>query len=110
MSSAEREISPDSYAVVSPEGEVMDAPGATGQSLGSLNGKTICQVWDYRFRGDEIFALIRDELKARYPDIKFVDYSAFGNVHGALETEIMAKLPDLFRQHGCDGVVSGMGA
>lgn len=100
----------ETYSVVSPEGEVVATVGASGESLGSLNGKTICEIWDYRFRGDEIFALLRRELSARYPGVKFVEYDAFGNVHGARETEIMAKLPQLFREHGCDGVVSGMGA
>jgi hypothetical protein len=105
-----RKDAANTYSVVSPECQVVSTSGSAGQSLGSLNGKTICQVWDYRFRGDEIFALVRKEITARYPGVKFVDYEAFGNVHGARETEIMATLPDLFRQHGCDGVVSGMGA
>ena len=38
--------------------------------LDTLEGKTIAQLWDYLFRGDEVFALLEEGLKERYPDIQ----------------------------------------
>lgn len=32
--------------------------------LESLEGKTVAQLWDYLFRGDEVFALLEEGLKA----------------------------------------------
>ena len=39
--------------------------------LDTLNGKTIAQVWDMVFRGDEVFEFLEEGLKARFPDIRF---------------------------------------
>ena len=45
--------------------------------LDTLEGKTVGFVWDYLFRGDEIFTLLEEGLKQRYPKIKFVNYDGF---------------------------------
>lgn len=70
-----------------------------------LNGKTVCELWDWLFKGDQIFSIVRDVLSKRYPGIRFVDYSVFGNTHSSAA----AALPDLLRKHGCDAVVSAIG-
>lgn len=75
-----------------------------------LQGKTICELWDWLFKGDEMFPIIREALSKRYPTIKFVDYSVFGCTHGPKEREVTAALPDLLRKHGCDAVISAVGA
>ena len=97
------------YEVVWPLGksayEVVDVP----DPVSNLNGKTICELWDWVFAGEEIFPKIREIMTKRYPDIKFVDYTVFGNTHGAKEAEVMASLPESLRQHGCDAVISGVG-
>lgn len=77
--------------------------------LDTLNGKTVAQLWDYVFRGDEVFALIEEGLKQRYPDIRFVSYKQFGNTHGGEEREVLANLPRRFKALGVDAAISGMG-
>jgi hypothetical protein len=77
--------------------------------LDTLNGKTIAQVWDYVFRGDEVFEFLEEGIKARYPDVKFVNWKTFGSTHGVDERAIVAALPEKFREHGVDAVISGMG-
>lgn len=77
--------------------------------LETLNGKTIAQLWDYVFRGNEVFALLEEGLKQRYPDVRFVSWREFGNTHGADEREVLASLPRKFKQLGVDAAVSGMG-
>ena len=78
--------------------------------VSDLNGKTIGELWDFMFKGDQMFAIIREQLKERFPGVKFVDSRTFGNIHGSSEAEVIAALPDLLRQHGCDAVISAVGA
>lgn len=77
--------------------------------LETLNGKTVAQLWDYVFRGDEVFALLEEGLKTRFPDIRFVSFKEFGSTHGSEEREVLAALPRRFRELGVDAVISGMG-
>ena len=35
----------------------------------SLEGKRIAQLWDYMFRGDEIFTLLEEGIRKQYPDV-----------------------------------------
>jgi hypothetical protein len=75
-----------------------------------LSGKTVCELWDYIFRGDVMYARIREQLTARYPGIKFVSYKEFGNIHGPRQRDIIAGLADKLRALNCDAVISGIGA
>ena len=44
------------------------APSATlATRSADLNGKIVGELWDYLFKGEEIFPLIRKKLAARYP-------------------------------------------
>jgi hypothetical protein len=97
------------YSVVWPRSPrtVELAPVAT--RLGSLKGKTIGQLWDYIFRGDEIFPILEEELGRRFPDTKFVNYSVFGSTHGGDEREVVAGIPAKLKEYNCDAVISGMG-
>jgi hypothetical protein len=82
---------------------------ALAPRLDTLAGKTIAQVWDHVFRGDEVFAFLEEGLRARYPGVKFVSWREFGNTHGSEEREVVAALPGKLKALGADAVVSGMG-
>src|SRR3954470_14024182 len=75
-----------------------------------LNGKTICELWDVIFRGETIYPLVREHIRERFPDVKFVSYDEFGNFHGAREHEVSASIPDKLRAHKADAVIVGIGA
>jgi len=77
--------------------------------MGSLDGKTVAFLWDYIFRGDEIFPILQRELSARYKDMRFVNYDEFGSTHGEDEHRILAELPARLKSLGVDAVISGMG-
>ena len=77
--------------------------------LHTLEGKTVAFLWDYMFRGDEIFPLIERELSAAYPGIAFVGYGTFGTTHGGGERAVIQKLPNDIHAHKIDAIVSGMG-
>lgn len=87
------------------------APAATlAARLPDLSGKTVGEVWDYLFKGEQIFPLIRRALEQRYPGIRFVDYETFGSIHGRDDKELAETLPAQLRKHGCDAVISAVGA
>ncbi len=75
----------------------------------TLAGKRVAFLWDYLFRGDELFPVLERELTARSPGVEIVGYEEFGNTHGSDEVEIIGRLPDVLRHRGVDAVVSGMG-
>jgi hypothetical protein len=77
--------------------------------LDTLEGKTVAQLWDYVFRGDEVFPLLQEGLKQRFPGVKFVSWKEFGSTHGSEEREVLASLPRRLRELGVDAVISGMG-
>ena len=76
--------------------------------LAGLDAKRVAFLWDYVFRGDELFPLLERELSERY-GVQVVGYDTFGNLHGADEKERIRHLPDELRDRGVDAVVSGMG-
>lgn len=77
--------------------------------LDSLAGKRIGFVWDYLFRGDELFPAIATELQTRYPGVEIVGYDVFGNVHGPDEHALVASLPHTANIHLVDAVIVGNG-
>ena len=80
-----------------------------GDRLPTLAGKRIGFLWDYMFRGEELFPALAEELRGRYPDIEIVGYDEFGNTHGPDEAEVIAGLPNRLVSRHIDAVVSGFG-
>jgi hypothetical protein len=74
----------------------------------TLAGKTVGQLWDDLFRGDEIFPMLEHELARRFPGVRFVPYREFGSTHGGDEHRVIAELPEKLRRFGVDAVISGM--
>ena len=86
-------------------------PGLTAAPrLADLNGKTVGELWDWNFRGETIYPLVREYIKTRFPDVRFVDYSEFENFHGPGADSAASRLPAKLREHGCDAVIVGIGA
>ena len=83
---------------------------AAAARIPDLNGKTVCELWDVIFRGETIYPLVREYIKARFPRVKFVGHAEFGNFHGAREHQVTAALPDKLRRHGADAAIVGIGA
>lgn len=78
--------------------------------LSSLEGKTVAQLWDFLFRGDEVFALLEEGLEARYPGVRFLSWRDFGNIHGSDERAVVKALPERLRALGADAVITGIAA
>jgi hypothetical protein len=76
--------------------------------LDTLAGKTVAQLWDYLFAGDEVFSSSRRSLRAQYPGVKFVSWREFGSTHAVNEKELLASLPKRFKELGVDAAISSM--
>ena len=102
-------MSSTEYEVVWPRSPRTIKINPVAKRLETLRGKTIAQLWDYIFRGDEIFPILEEELSKRFPDTKFINYSVFGSIHGDKERDIVAAIPAKLMQYQADAVISWMG-
>lgn len=75
----------------------------------TLDGKTVAFVWDYVFRGDELFPVIEAALRTQFTDMQFVGPDAFGSTFGGDEEAALAALPAMLKDLQVDAVVSGVG-
>ena len=98
------------YDVLSPLPRKAVQATAAAPRIPDLNGKTVAELWDVIFRGETIYPLVREYIKKRFPDVKFVGYEEFGNFHGAREHEVSATIPDRLKAHKADAVIVGIGA
>ena len=96
------------YAVVWPRGRKSVEVKSMAKRLETLTGKTVGQLWDNMFRGDEIFPVLAAGLAQRFPGVTFVNYDIFGSTHGGDEHQVLADLPAKLQQYGVDAVISGM--
>jgi hypothetical protein len=98
------------FEVVWPLGRQANAPKSESRDHKplDLNSARVAFVWTYNRKGDQMFGIMKGMLRGEYPDISFVDYDVFGNIHGASEAEVVAALPQLLRQHKADVAVIGV--
>lgn len=98
-----------SYAVVWPRSARSVETKALAPRLASLEGKTVAFLWDYLFRGDEIWPTLSEALSERFPGMRFIGWEEFGSTHGDEEHKVLAELPAKLKALKVDAVVSGMG-
>jgi hypothetical protein len=97
------------YEVVWPRSALGVQSHRLAPRLDTLEGRRVGFVWDYLFRGDELFPVLERELTSRYPGLSVVGYDTFGNVHGPDEAAVVAALGERLAAHRVDAVVVGMG-
>ena len=96
------------YAVVWPCGERRLKVRRLAPRLDTLNGKTVAQLWDFLFAGDEIYDALEGKLRENYPQVNFISWREFGSTHSINEREILASLPQRFKELGVDAAISSM--
>lgn len=97
------------YEVVWPKSPLAVQARPLAERLDTLEGKRVGFLWDFLFRGHELFPVIEEELQRRFTRIEVVGYDDFGNTHGGDEAEVIAALPNRLRDRRIDAVVSGVG-
>jgi hypothetical protein len=98
------------FEVLWPLGRATGEAVAMSTRVSGGGAKRIGFLWDYVFRGDDMFRLLEEELPKRFADCVFVPYETFGNIHGHDEAEVLAALPARLRAEEVDAVVVGVGA
>lgn len=97
------------YDVVWPRSPLAAARRPLAPRLtGGLAGRRIGFMWDYLFRGEELFPALAEVLQAHGAEV--VGYDAFGNLHGPREAQLVGEIPAVIAARGIDAVVSGVGA
>ncbi|HWC28762.1 MAG TPA: hypothetical protein VG845_01660 [Dehalococcoidia bacterium] len=104
---------PDDIEVISPLG----LPGIRNSSiaprLGTLDGKTIGEVYNHHFKGDQMFGLYRELLKQRYPGVRIIPYTelpaSFVGGDTATHRRIAQEVAAQAKQKGCDALITGNG-
>lgn len=97
------------YDVVWPKSPLGVQSRRPAARLGDLADKRIGFVWDYVFRGEEIFPALEAELRRRFEGLDVVGYEVFGNIHGPDEHDLVAAMPTALAAHRVDAVVVGNG-
>ena len=98
------------YEVLWPLGRKVQRGHRAAARIPDLSGKTIGELWDAKFHGETIYPILREHLGKRYPGVKFVEYTEFGNFYSTKETEILNGLAVKLKERGCDAVITGIGA
>jgi len=103
------------YAVMSPLGEPAVETIKMAPRLDTLEGKTIGEIWNGGFRGDESFPIIEKMLRKRYPSVKIIPYSEFplitiASLHPQDKEKTLESLRAALKEKGCDAVITGNGA
>src|SRR6516165_4730696 len=91
-----------SYDVVWPLGRSRVEQVFNNEMPDDLCDKTVAFIWDYLFRGDEMFSVIREHLSSAFPGVRYVDHEVFGHIHGLDEEAVTAALPARLRENNVD--------
>ncbi|MFD5811294.1 hypothetical protein G6038_10310 [Rhodococcus sp. 14C212] len=100
------------FSVLAPLGERRQQEGSLAPRLSTLSGKRIAFVFDYAFRGDEMFARFMEQAHERFADVTFLDPDKFGNFHGPAEEgeEALERLAESLESQEFDAAIVGVGA
>jgi hypothetical protein len=104
----ESHVNEPSFAVVHPVSRRPAVARTSNADLPGLAGQKIALVWDYLFRGDDVFRLVKERFRAEGSGAEFVDHEVFGDIHG--HDELLAELPGRLRELGVDGTIVATGA
>jgi len=69
------------YEVVSPVAERSIDMITMAPRLDTLEGKTVCELWNEAFKSNVTFSAIRELLKKKYPGIKIIPYTEMPKHH-----------------------------
>ena len=102
------------YDVVSPLGiEVVKRKGVSPR-LADLNGKTVAEVWNGVFKGDQTFPIIRKLLKKKFPSINIIPFTEFPHYAGGdnpkEQRERAQLVARMAKEKGVQALISGNGA
>jgi hypothetical protein len=103
----------EKMGVISPEGLPLAATKQLSPHLGTLEGKTIGEVYNNHFQGELMFKTYRRLLKERFPGVKVIPYTEFPTVwvggDATSQKRIAREIAALAKEKGCDAIITGNG-
>jgi hypothetical protein len=73
----------------------------------TLDGLTIGELSNHKFDTDFTFEVLEKALLRRFPNVRFVSHTEFGDTYGLRESEVISALPKKLEQLEVDLVISG---
>jgi hypothetical protein len=106
-------VSEDEISIISPLGLNRTQTTGITPRLDSLDGKTIGEVYNHHFKGDQMFRLYRELLKQRFPGVRIVPYTelpaSFVGGDTATHRRVAQEVAAKAREKGCDALITGNG-
>ncbi|HEV8518591.1 MAG TPA: hypothetical protein VGQ54_08450 [Burkholderiales bacterium] len=102
------------FEVLSPAGSEIIKRKSIAPRLDNFDGKTVGEVWNGVYKGNDSFPALREQLKQRYPGLKVIPYTEFPFRYGGdtltQQKEFARHIAALAKEKGCDALISGNGA
>ena len=99
--------------VVSPLGLSGRQQTAITPRLETLQGKTIGEVYNHHFKGDQMFGIYRQLLQQRYPGVRVIPYTelpaSFVGGDTAYHRSVAREIAAQAKARGCDALIAGNG-
>ena len=106
-------MSADELEVISPLGLPVTQNKGIAPRLPTLEGKTVGEVYNHHFKGDQMFALYRQLLQQRYPGVRIVPYNempaSYVGGDSASQRRIAQEVAAQAKQKGIDALIAGNG-
>ena len=103
----------DKMKVISPEGLQLNQMTGVSRHLDTLAGKTIGEVYNNHFKGEQMFGIYRRLLKERFPGVKIIPFDEFPTVYvggdPASQKKTAREIAALAKQWAVDAIITGNG-
>ena len=100
-------------SVISPEGLQLSKTTGVSRHLDTLEGKTIGEVYNNHFKGEQMFRAYRRLLTEKYPGVKIIPYDKFPTIYvggdPVSQHNDAKRVAALAKEWGCDAIITGNG-
>ena len=103
----------DRMKVLSPEGLQLSQMTGVTRHLDTLAGKTIGEVYNNHFKGEQMFGIYRRLLKERFPGVRIIPFDQFPTVYvggdPASQKKTAREIARLAKEWEVDAIITGNG-
>jgi hypothetical protein len=103
----------EKMSVISPEGLQQRATSGVSRHLDTLEGKTIGEVYNNHFKGEQMFRAYRRLFKEKFPGVKIIPYDKFPIVYvggdPASQKQTAKDIARLAQEWAVDAIITGNG-
>jgi len=103
----------EKMGVISPEGLQLRAINSVSRHLDTLEGKTIGEVYNNHFKGEQMFRAYRRLFKEKFPGVKIIPYDRFPIVYvggdPVSQKQTAKDIARLAKEWEVDAIITGNG-